>query len=233
MVSSAYAGKYGLKPGSIIAVKEEYKKEKHRFKVASVYDYEAQLCIFMKFNGFNHAFDRDPGEYAGYFSDVKLDEIPESEIATVITKEDYATITKQLDSSMGGLFELFSVFGIVIFMIVIYLLSKVLIEKNAKSIAMVKILGYSDAEISSIYNRVTTLVVFASLLICLPLGYIVFAGVFVLMMEFFTGWLTYYIAPVVYIKIVVIGMTSYLVVHMLQMRRIRKVPMGEVLKGME
>ncbi len=233
VVSSAYAGKYGLKPGSIVSVKEEYKKEKHRFKVASVYDYEAQLCIFMEFNEFNRAFDRERGEYAGYFSDTQLDEIPESKIATVITKEDYATITKQLDSSMGGLFELFSVFGIVIFMIVIYLLSKVLIEKNAKSIAMVKILGYSDTEISSIYNRVTTMVVFASLLICLPLGYLVFAGVFVLMMNFFTGWLTYYIAPVVYVKIVIIGMASYLLVHMLQMRRIRKVPMGEVLKGME
>ena len=70
------------------------------------------------------------------------------------------------------------------------------------------------------------MVVFASLLICLPLGYLVFAGVFVLMMNFFTGWLTYYIAPVVYVKIVIIGMTSYLLVHMVQMRRIRKVPIG-------
>ena len=77
----------------------------------------------------------------------------------------------------------------------LYLLSKVLIEKNARSIAMAKILGYSDREISSIYNRVTTAVVFVSLIICLPIGYAAFAGVFRIMMMFFTGWLTYYIAP--------------------------------------
>ena len=144
-----------------------------------------------------------------------------------------AMLSKQLDSSMGGIFELFSVFGVVIFIIVIYLLSKVLIEKNARSIAMAKILGYSDREISSIYNRVTTAVVFVSLMICLPIGYAAFAGVFRIMMMFFTGWLTYYIAPSVYIKTVTIGAVSYLLIHVLQMRRIRKVPMGEVLKGME
>ena len=98
---------------------------------------------------------------------------------------------------------------------------------------MAKILGYSDREISSIYNRVTTAVVFVSLMICLPIGYAAFAGVFRIMMMFFTGWLTYYIAPSVYIKTVTIGAVSYLLIHVLQMRRIRKVPMGEVLKGME
>ena len=233
VISSAYAEKYRLKVGSRVSVKEEYKKERHHLKVAAVYPYEAQLCIFMGLSDFNREFDRERGEYAGYLSDRKLDEIPENKVATVITKEDYATISKQLDSSMGGIFELFSIFGVIIFIIVIYLLSKVLIEKNAKSIAMAKILGYSDREISSIYNRVTTAVVFVSLLICLPIGYLVFAGVFRIMMAFFTGWLTYYIAPSVYIKTVVIGMTSYLLIHVLQMRHIRKVPMGEVLKGME
>ncbi len=232
-VSSAYAAKYDLEPGSTITLKEEFKKERHRLKVSEIYPYEAQLCVFMDISEFNRIFDRENGEYAGYLSDRALDEIPESKVATVITKEDYATISKQLDSSMGGIFELFSVFGVVIFIIVIYLLSKVLIEKNARSIAMAKILGYSDREISSIYNRVTTAVVFVSLIICLPIGYAAFAGVFRIMMMFFTGWLTYYIAPSVYIKTVTIGAVSYLLIHVLQMRRIRKVPMGEVLKGME
>ena len=232
-ISSAYAAKYQIKRGDTIRLKEEYKKKVYKIKVTDIYDYEAQLCVFMDFDRFNQMFKNDKGEYAGYLSDSELDEIPDSKIATRITKEDYATITKQLDSSMADLFELFTFFGVAIFVIVIYLLSKVLIEKNAKSIAMSKILGYSDGEISSIYNRVTTFMVFASLLACLPLGYLFFKFIFRIMMMFFTGWLTYYIHPSVYIKTVVIGVLSYLFVHMLQLRRIKKVPMGEVLKGME
>ena len=233
IISSAYAAKYNLSEGSKFTLKEEYKKNRYVFRVAGIYDYEASLCVFMPIERFNEEFDFDRGDYAGYLSDVRLDDIQQEKVATVITKEDYATITKQLDTSMGDLFELFTIFGVVIFVIVIYLLSKVLIEKNAKSISMVKILGYTDKEISGIYNRVTTLVVFLSMLLCLPIGYIVFAGVFRIMMMFFTGWLTYYIAPSVYIKVMAVGMVSYLFVHMLQLRRIRKVPMGEVLKGME
>ena len=60
-----------------------------------------------------------------------------------------------------------------------------------------------------------------------------FALIFRVMMAFFTGWLTYYLDPMGYVKVVLIGMASYLIVHMLELRRIRKVPMGEVLKGME
>ena len=232
-ISSANAAKYQIKKGDTIKLKEEYEKKVYKIKVTDIYDYEAQLCVFMDFDRFNQMFENNEGEYAGYFSDVELDEIPDGKIATKITKDDYATITKQLDSSMGDLFKLFTIFGVMIFIIVIYLLSKVLIEKNAKSIAMSKILGYSDGEISSIYNRVTTFMVSVSLLACLPLGYLFFKFIFRIMMMFFTGWLTYYIHPSVYIKTVAIGVISYLFIHVLQLRRIKKVPMGEVLKGME
>jgi len=233
VISSAYAEKYMIGVGDVIRLKEEYKKKVYEFRVADIYDYELQLAAFVDIDSFNKVFDLGRNEYAGYLSDTKLEEIPQDKVATVITREDYATISKQLDSSMGSLFEMFTFFGIVIFIIVIYLLSKVMIEKNSRSIAMSKILGYSDQEISSIYNRVTTIVVLCSLLVSLVLGYFAFKGLFRVMMMFFTGWLTYYIAPLVYVKIVLIGMAGYLFVHMLQMRRIRKVPMGEVLKGME
>ena len=39
-------------------------------------------------------------------------------------------------------------FAIAIYMILIYLLSKIIIEKNAQSISMTKILGYTNGEIS-------------------------------------------------------------------------------------
>ena len=55
---------------------------------------------------------------------------------------------------MGSMMYLLDGFSIVLFMILIYLLSKIIIEKNAQSISMTKILGYSDREISSLYLQV-------------------------------------------------------------------------------
>ena len=45
-------------------------------------------------------------------------------------------------------------FAIVMFVVLIYLLSKIVIEKNAQSISMVKILGYTNREISRLYLTV-------------------------------------------------------------------------------
>ena len=53
------------------------------------------------------------------------------------------------------------------------------------------------------------------------------------MMQQFNGWLTYYVAPWVYPAMIAIGIVCYLVVHMIQMKRIRRIPMGRALKDME
>ena len=47
---------------------------------------------------------------------------------------------------MGGMFELVKMFAIIMFIILVYLLTKIIIEKNSLSISMVKILGYTNGE---------------------------------------------------------------------------------------
>ncbi|MEI3193661.1 MAG: hypothetical protein V8S22_06905 [Lachnospiraceae bacterium] len=63
-------------------------------------------------------------------------------MTTTITQDDLTKVSRQLDVSMGEMFQLFNVFSfLILFALLIYLLTK-LIEKNASSISMVKILGY-------------------------------------------------------------------------------------------
>ena len=45
---------------------------------------------------------------------------------------------------MGNMFQLINVFAVVLFALLIYLLTKLIIEKNEHSISMVKILGYEN-----------------------------------------------------------------------------------------
>ena len=65
---------------------------------------------------------------------------------------------------MGEMFQLFNVFSLILFALLIYLLTKLIIEKNASSISMVKILGYKNREIVSLYLVSTTWVVIFSVL---------------------------------------------------------------------
>ena len=70
---------------------------------------------------------------------------------------------------MGSMMGMVNGFAIMIYMVLIYLLSKIIIEKNAQSISMVKILGYTNGEISKLYIMSTSLVVVFCLLLSLPL----------------------------------------------------------------
>ena len=66
---------------------------------------------------------------------------------------------------MGEMFQLINVFSVILFALLIYLLTKLIIEKNATAISMVKILGYQNREIMSLYLTSTTWVVVISIIL--------------------------------------------------------------------
>lgn len=77
----------------------------------------------------NRTFDLGNDYYAGYFSNTKIRDIEEKYIGTVIDLEALTKVSRQLDVSMGNMMGLVNGFAIMIYMIVIYLLSKIIIEK--------------------------------------------------------------------------------------------------------
>ena len=181
-----------------------------------------------------HAFFReDLLHYSGYFCNHALTDIDENLIASVITQSDLTVVADQLDDSMGDMFYLIQVFATILYVLLIYLLAKLIVERNASAISMVKILGYSDREAGGLYSTTTAVVVLISLLLSLPLCYLMIRVIYYLMMQEFHGWLTFYIAPWIYPAMLGIGLVCYGVVHILQMRRIRKIPMSTALKHVD
>ena len=135
---------------------------------------------------------------------------------------------------MGSMMTLVDAFAVVMFMILIYLLSKIIIEKNAQSISMAKILGYTNGEISRLYIVSTSMVVVTFLLISLPIEYWIMVFMFrAIMMSSISGWIPFYVDAVIYIKMLAMGIVTYAVVAALEYRRVRRVPMDEALKNVE
>ena len=115
----------------------------------------------------------------------------------------------------------------------IYLLAKLIIEKNSSSISMVKILGYTDGEASKLYNRATAVVVVISLLISMPLCMLSIKGIYYTMMMDYAGWLTYYIAPWIYPVMFAMGIACFGLVSIILLRKIKRIPLSQALKNME
>lgn len=233
-LSSGYAEKFSLKKGDTITLKEKYENKKYKFKVAGVYDYVGSLSIFMPIQELNKTFDMDKDSFSGYFSDSEITDIDEKYIGSTIDVEDLTKISRQLDVSMGSMMNLMDGFSVIIFLVLIYLLSKIIIEKNAQSISMAKILGYTNGEISRLYIMSTSIVVVLFILISLPLELEIMQILFrEMMLTSITGWITFYIDPKIFVEMFVIGMAAYAIVAAIEYRRIRKVPMDEALKNVE
>ena len=115
----------------------------------------------------------------------------------------------------------------------IYILAKVVIEKNSNSISMVKILGYNNGEIRKLYMTSTTIMVALCLALSLPVSYLIINKLYYYFMSDMTGWLTFYIKPGIYWQMFLIGMASYFVVELILSRKIRKIPMSDALKNVE
>ena len=233
-ISKAYADKFLLHEGDTITLKEKYEKDEYSFKIAGIYDYTAALCVFMPRSDLNDLFDLGDDYYSGYFSDTEITDIKNQYIGSVVNLDALTKISRQLDVSMGSMMGLVNGFAIMIYMVLIYLLSKIIIEKNAQSISMVKILGYTNGEISRLYILSTSVVVVLCLLLSLPIETAVMNVLFrEMMLASISGWITLWIDPMIYVQMFGAGIVTYGLVALLEFRRVKKVPMDEALKNVE
>lgn len=233
-ISGAYAEKFQLEPGDKITLKEKYEKKKYTFKVKGIYEYSGALCVFMPQKQLNDTFDLGSYYFSGYFSNSKITDINKKYIGSVVDLNALTKVSRQLTVSMGGMMNLINGFAIGIFIVLIYLLSKIIIEKNAQSISMAKILGYTNGEIGKLYIWSTTIVVIICLLLSLPIEKAIMGVVFrEMMLSSVSGWIALWIDPKIYLEMFLIGIGTYAVVSLLEYRRIRRIPMDEALKNAE
>ena len=233
-ISKAYADKFLLHEGDTITLKEKYEKDEYSFKIVGIYDYTAALCVFMPRSDLNDLFDLGDDYYSGYFSDTEITDIKNQYIGSVVNLDALTKISRQLDVSMGSMMGLVNGFAIMIYMVLIYLLSKIIIEKNAQSISMVKILGYTNGEISRLYILSTSVVVVLCLLLSLPIETAVMNVLFrEMMLASISGWITLWIDPMIYVQMFGAGIVTYGLVALLEFRRVKKVPMDEALNNVE
>ena len=232
-ISSSFAEKFDIAKGETITLKEEYGDKEYSFKVKDIYDYSAGIAVFMNQKFFNETFDYEEDYFNGYLSGEKIEDIDEMFIATTITEDDINKMSRQLSTSMGGVFDMFFWFGVVMFMLIIYLLSKLVIEKNAQSISMTKILGYTDKEISGLYILSTSLVVIISFIVTMPIVNELMRIVCEIMLSEYAGWIPYYIPASAFVKVIVVGIAVYGAIAFVQFRKVKNIPLDVALKNVE
>ena len=231
-ISYDFAQKMGLKKGDKITFTNPYIEKDYKFKVYDIYDYKAGFSAYMTQKNLNDMIDQDKNYYNAYLSDKKLD-IKDEYIQSKLTRNDVVKIGEQVTSSFGQMIPIMTTVSIIIYLVVMYILTKLVMDRNATNMSFLKVMGYDDKEISKLYLKASTIVVVISLIICAPFSYYLMDVLFKFAFMRFTSYIEMYMPYYLHIVVFVVGLLVYSLVNFILNRSIKKVDLGESLKESE
>lgn len=229
VISSDFASKRSLQVGDAITLRNPYRDKAYSFTIQDIYPYNAGFSAYMPRNQLNQLLHEDHTYFNGYLSNQPLD-IEEAYVQSVVTRSDLVKINEQMTQAFSQLLPVLTSVSIAIYLVVLYILTRLVTDRNAISMSFLKVMGYTAKEIRSLYLHATTLVVLASLTAALPLCNIALRYLMKFAFMKFTGNLSVYIPGYVYFLVFVTGGVAYLFIKALLTRRIEQMELGYALK---
>ena len=232
LLGSGAARKCGVRAGQTVAFGARYGDETYRVTVTAVVGEPADMGVYMSRGRFCELFGLDEGWFNGYVSNIALN-LPDSAVASDLTPSAMDKIVAQMRETMGGLTGMLLVLAVVIYLVIVYLLTKTVIDRAARAIAYLKVFGYREREVDRLYLWPITAVVLMSLVLSIPvllwmLDQLMFAA-----FSDMDGVFPRVVPPCSLVAEVGVGVVAYAAVAVLHVRRIRRVPMAEALKVTE
>lgn len=229
VISSDFASKMSLQVGDAITLRNPYRDKAYSFTIQDIYPYNAGFSAYMPRNQLNQLLHEDHTYFNGYLSNQPLD-IEEAYVQSVVTRSDLVKINEQMTQAFSQLLPVLTSVSIAIYLVVLYILTRLVTDRNAISMSFLKVMGYTAKEIRSLYLHATSLVVLASLTAALPLCNIALRYLMKFAFMKFTGNLSVYIPGYVYFLVFVTGGVAYLFIKALLTRRIEQMELGYALK---
>lgn len=218
--------------GEPVEVLNRREGESYTITAAQSTDNEADVSLYMTLDDFNRLYGNDSDYFNAYASGEEL-ALDERYLARTVVPEDMDKVSIQMEDSMGSFSRIMLFMAVPIYLVLVYLLTKTVIDRSARSISYMKVFGYRNREVNGLYVRPITYWTLFSLVASLPLV----MGAILAMMKFafsrFSGNFPLIVPPERLLLLVVVGMVTYAVVAFLHIRRIKQVPLELAMKVQE
>ena len=177
-------------------------------------------------------FDQEDDYYNVVFADHALD-IDNGRLYATVSKENVEESSQIFTDMMGPMVVMLVAISALIFMIVMYLMMKVMIDRSAFSISLMKVFGYRRREIRRLYLDGNFYVILLGALICVPLAKWSMDLVYPHCIANVAIGMDLEFTPQIYIMIYGGIMLCYMVINFLLVGRLNKLVPAEVLKNRE
>ncbi len=232
-ISSSIAYKYGLDVGDTLTLKDDEADKIYAFEIASVAQYAPSFMVFMPYDKALELFDEPEDYFNVVFSDHALD-VETGRLYATTTKTDVKKAAGIFSDIMQGMILTIGGVSVLVFIVVMYLMMKVMIDRSSFNIALIKIFGYRNKEVKKMYLDGNFYIITIGALISIPLTKwimdVAYEPAFVPNIacgidKSFPFWM--------YLAIFAGILILYFIINHLLIRRIRKMVPAEVLKNRE
>ena len=232
VVSDAVATRYGLKAGDKLILTDNAEDMDYAFTVEDIVPYASGLTVFMDIDSMRELFDEDDDYYNAVMSDHELD-MEEGRLYSVTTKADIDKASGVFVDLMAPLFTLLITMSSVIFCLVMYLMTSVMIDKASFGISLMKIFGFNKKEVKKLYLDGNKAVIAVGALIAIPIAKIITDKMFPVFVANVACGLYLKFEWYYYIAIYAAIIIFYNIVSLLLTGKLSRMTPAEVLKNRE
>ena len=168
VVSSSFAYKYGLSVGDEFTLEDKKEDKLYAFRVSGIDSYQASMMVFMDIDSCRDLFGESDDYFNAVFSDHELD-IESGRLAATLTKKDISNASGVFVDCMQGMVTTLLAAGAVIFVVVMYLMIKMMLDRASFNISLVKAFGFRNGEVKKMYLDGNLMMIVAGALVCIPL----------------------------------------------------------------
>ena len=168
VVSKAFAYKYQLDVGDEFTLQNKKGDKLYAFKIVGLSDYQASMMVFMDIDACRDLLGEKDDYFNCVFSDRPLD-IDSGRLYSTLSKRDISSAASVFVDQMKSMVYTLVIAGAVIFCVVMYLMIKMMIDRSAFNISLVKIFGFKSREVKKMYLDGNFWTIALGALICIPL----------------------------------------------------------------
>lgn len=232
VISSAAAQKFGVKVGDKLVLSDEVNERDYAFTVKDIVHFASGVYVFLDRDAMQELFDQEDDYYNVVFADHALD-IDNGRLYSTVSRENVEESSQIFTDMMGPMVSMLAAISALIFMIVMYLMMKVMIDRSAFSISLMKVFGYRKGEIRRLYLDGNFYIIMLGALLGVPLAKWSMDLIFPYFISNVAIGMDLQFPPQLYGMIYGGILICYLVINFLLVGRLNKLVPAEVLKNRE
>ncbi|MBR3057096.1 MAG: ABC transporter permease [Clostridiales bacterium] len=232
VINRSMVQRYGYKVGDKIILTDSVEDMDYCFTVTGISEYSVGFTVFMDTASMRELFGEKEDYFNAVYSDTALS-IEKSRLYSVTSKQDIEKSSSIFLETMAPLTVTLLSAGSVIFMVVMYLMLAVMIDRSTMGISLIKIFGYRPGEIRKLYLNGNFYVVLIGGILAFPIAKKIIDAIYpnfianvACSMNLSYSWYLYLLIAAGVILI-------YFVVSSLLVGKIKRISPAEILKNRE